>query len=91
MPIEQKVVLMESDSNYTIIYLNNGQKILSGYNLKFFENITDSQSFMRLNRSEIINKIFVKFINLNDSSLTLNNGRTVYISRRRIKAFQAWI
>jgi two-component system LytT family response regulator len=91
IPIGQKIVLMESDSNYTIFYLENGQKILSGYNLKFYENITDSQSFMRLNRSEMINKTFVKRINLEEFSLTLNNGRRVHISRRRMKAFQAWI
>lgn len=82
---------MESDNNYTIIHLSDGKKLLSGYNLKFYEDRTDNQSFMRLNRSEMINKIFVKLINLDEYSLTLNNGRRVHISRRRMKAFQAWI
>jgi len=91
IPQEKKIILMESDNNYTIIHLSDGKKLLSGYNLKFYEDRTDSQSFMRLNRSEMINKTFVKLINLDEYSLTLNNGRRVNISRRRMKAFQAWI
>ncbi|MFY7911758.1 MAG: LytR/AlgR family response regulator transcription factor [Emticicia sp.] len=91
IPREKKIMLMESNSNYTIIHLSDGKKLLSGYNLKFYEDRTDNQSFMRLNRSEMINKTFVKLINLDEFSLTLNNGRRVHISRRRMKAFQAWI
>lgn len=91
IPREKKIILMESDNNYTIIHLSDGKKLLSGYNLKFYEDRTDNQSFMRLNRSEMINKTFVKLINLDEFSLTLNNGRRVHISRRRMKAFQAWI
>lgn len=91
IPNENKIVLMESDNNYTIIHLSNGKKLLSGYNLKFYENCSDNQIFMRPNRSIMINKTFVEIINLEEFSVTLNNGRRVPISRRRMKAFQAWI
>ncbi len=91
IPRGQKIVLMESDRNYTVLYLENGRKLLSGYCLKTHENIADNQSFMRLNRSEMINKLFIKLINIEEASLTLSNGRKVSISRRRMKAFQAWI
>lgn len=91
IPKGQKVVLMESDSNYTMLYLENGKKLISGYSLKYYENISDNQSFMRLNRSIMIHRTFVEFIHFNDFSLTLNNGRRIHISRRRMKAFQAWI
>lgn len=92
IPREKKIILMESDNNraafrYTIIHLSDGKKLLSDYNLKFYEDRTDNQLFMRLNRSEMINKTFVKLINLDEFSLTLNNGRKVHISRRRMKAF----
>jgi two-component system LytT family response regulator len=91
IPKGQKVVLMESDSNYTMLYLENGKKLISGYSLKFYENISDNQLFMRLNRSIMIHRTFVELIHFNDFSLTLNNGRKINISRRRMKAFQAWI
>jgi len=91
IPIGQKIILMESCRNYTILYLENGQKILSGYHLKIYESLSDNQSFMRINRSEMINKTFVKLINFEEFSLELNNGRRIHISRRRMKAFQAWI
>lgn len=86
IPREKKIIVMESDNNraafrYTIIHLSDGIKMLSGYNLKFYEDRTDNQSFMRLNRSEMINKTFAKFINIDDFSLTLHNGRRIHISR----------
>lgn len=34
------------------------------------------------------NKTLVELINLEEFSVTLNNGRRVHISRRRMKAFQ---
>ncbi len=91
IPQGEKVVLMESDSNYTLIYLDNGRKLISGYNLKFHEDIADSQVFIRLNRSIMIHRNYVRGINFEAFVLTLGNGRKVSISRRRIKAFQEWI
>lgn len=94
IPNGNKIILMESDNSraafrYTIIHLSNGKKLLSGYNLKFY--CSDNQIFIRPNRSIMINKTFVELINLEEFSVTLNNGRRVHISRRRMKAFQAWI
>jgi two-component system, LytTR family, response regulator len=88
IPNGNTIILMESDSNYTIIYLSDGRQLISGYNLKFYENCTDNQVFVRPNRSMIINKIIVAGINIEDSSLMLTDGRKINISRRRMKDFQ---
>lgn len=91
IPKGKNIIFMESDSNYTIIYLSDGKQLLSGYSLKFYENCTDNQLFKRANRSTMINKTFISEINITESALTLFDGRKVIISRRRMKAFQAWI
>lgn len=87
---DESIVLMESDKNYTVIHLSDGKRLMSGYNLKFYEERIDNKSFMRLNRSVMVNKTYVKLINLKESELILNDGRKLNISRRRIKAFQDW-
>lgn len=91
IPSGNQILFMESDINYTIIYLSNGKKLISGYNLTFYEKRIDNQCFMRINRSLMIHKSSVKVINFEESALVLNNGKQVSISRRRMKAFQAWI
>ena len=52
---------------------------------------TDNQTFIRPNRSEMINKTFVSGISIAESAITLFDGQKVIISHRRVKEFQAWI
>lgn len=90
IPKDKNIIFMESDSNYTIIYLSDGKQLLSGYNLKFYENCTDNQVFIRPNRSMMVNKTFIAGINFEESALMLNDGRKVSISRRRLRGFHTW-
>lgn len=89
IPKGKTIILLESDNNYTIIHLSDGQRMVSGYNLKFYEYCTDHQSFIRPNRSMIINRTFVANINFKELTLILNDGRKIPISRRRIKELQS--
>lgn len=91
LPQEKTIILMESDKNYTVIHLSDGKRLMSGYNLKYYEDCTDNQLFKRANRSVMINKTFILGINIEASAITLTDGRIVYISRRRVKDFQTWI
>jgi DNA-binding LytR/AlgR family response regulator len=91
LPKGKTIILLESDNNYTIIHLSDGKRILSGYNLKFYEHCTDHQTFIRPNRSVMINRMFVANINFKEFALTLNDGRKIVISRRRIKGLQTSI
>jgi DNA-binding LytR/AlgR family response regulator len=91
IPADQQIMLLESDNNYTIIHLENGQKIISSYCLSFHEKITDNHRFMRLNRSFMINKSFVDEFDLAKSEVLLNNGKRIGVSRRRMKNFEMWL
>lgn len=88
---DKSIVLMESDKNYTVIHLSDGKRLMSGYNLKFYENCTDNDLFKRVNRSMMINKTFILRINLAESAIMLTDGRRVNISRRRMKELETWV
>jgi DNA-binding LytR/AlgR family response regulator len=87
IPTENQILFMESDINYTIIHLADGKKLISGYNLKFHEQRTDNEQFMRVNRTFLINKSFIKNVNFNDNfaCITMKNDENVVVSRRKLK------
>jgi two-component system LytT family response regulator len=91
IPQNQQIIFMQSDINYTIIHLQDGRKLISGYNLKFFENIVCNNAFKRLSRSIIVNKQFVKSISKDDLQLTMFDGKKVNVTRRRMKDLIDWI
>jgi DNA-binding LytR/AlgR family response regulator len=90
IPAENQILFYESDINYTIIHLSDGKKLVSGYNLKFYEQRTDSEQFMRINRTFLINKSFIKNVNLNNISafVTLKNNENIVISRRKLTSLR---
>lgn len=83
------IVFLEAEGSYTNVWLRNGSKILVSKKLKFFEEILDTRpNFFRSHRSFIVNINFLKKYNKNESSLTLDNGKTAYISRDRKAEFE---
>ncbi|MCP9768346.1 LytTR family transcriptional regulator [Lacihabitans sp. LS3-19] len=81
----KSIVKLESDKNYTLIYLSNGRLIISSRTLQLFEQLLSVKTeFLRVNRSEIINLNHVIY---DQDSLKLS-GKTIKqknikISRRR--------
>ena len=58
-----EIIYLKSSSNYTIIKMSDGSRYTSSKHLKTFEEATDSNpDFLRIHRSSIINKNFVKAI-----------------------------
>ncbi len=63
--IEQnELVYCKAEGNYTTLYLNDGKEEVVCYNLKNIENQLPSDTFIRLNRSHVINTGFLKKIDL---------------------------
>jgi len=81
---------LEADINYTIFNLKNGNKFVSAYSLKFFENLFDDRYFIRINRSNLVNKSFIAEIicRQDGNYIRLNNIREFLIPRRRNNAFK---
>lgn len=81
----KSIVKLESDKNYTLIYLSNGRLIISSRTLQLFEQLLSVKAeFLRVNRSEIINLNHAVF---DESTLKLYGSakkqKSIKISRRR--------
>ena len=81
--VVNEIVLLEAAINYTVFKLRNGQKIIASTTMKHFENVLPENTFLRINRSIIINKKSIKKVNNNQ--LIMINDQVVFISRRRKK------
>lgn len=79
--IPPDIVRIEADTNYSIVHLTSGKKIILAKTLKQFQEMLDPQSFVRPCRSHLINTRFIK--KASETQVTLKNGVQLPISRRR--------
>lgn len=79
----KEVNFLKAEINYTYIYLKDGTRILSSTTLKELESRLKPHSFLRPNRSVLINTKYIK--DCIDCSLILKNNEIIKISRRRKK------
>lgn len=78
------IVRVEAMSNYTAFHLNNKQKIIVSKTLKEFEQVLAVHSFMRVNRSSIVNIEYVSELRKSDGgSIILQDGTEVDIAPNR--------
>ena len=75
---------LQSDSNYTKIFLKNGECKLLCKTLKTVESQLDEQ-FLRIHHSIIINLLEVVSYNTKDSYIALFSGEELNVSRRKKK------
>ncbi|WP_255066678.1 LytTR family DNA-binding domain-containing protein [Lacihabitans sp. LS3-19] len=84
---------LRADSNYTILFLTDGKRLISGYSLNVFQKLFDDQEFLRINRSNIVHKTFIAEIKLSksvDSIRLLNNTEIQIPRRRRVEVLEAF-
>lgn len=79
----EEILFLQADNNYTRIFLTGGKKLLSGFNLKKYEDFFEPEEFLRVNRSFLINRRYIKRYDALKSMLYLKNGRRIGVSRRR--------
>ena len=79
----QNVILLKGNINYTTFYLQNGREKVVAHTLKFFENYLETQGFLRIHRSFMINPNFVKEYKEEQEYVMMENGHKATISRRR--------
>jgi two-component system, LytTR family, response regulator len=73
-------------NNYTQFWLADGSTILSSYTLKFFEQRLGKHSFVRINRSCLVNLEHVgRYVK--SGSLVLDNGLEIEVSRTYRNSF----
>jgi two-component system, LytTR family, response regulator len=82
------IVRLESDSNYTTIFLKSGEKVLVSKPMKHFEDFLDEAIFIRIHNSHIINIHFLKSYLRDDGGMAeLSDGTKLQIAKRRLPLF----
>jgi DNA-binding LytR/AlgR family response regulator len=83
-PYEQNIISFFAQGNYTQINPLKGSVSIYAKTLKKFElELSEQKQFVRVNKSVIVNLLFVNKIN--QDAIELCNGTIVKISRRRRK------
>ncbi|MCP9768959.1 LytTR family transcriptional regulator [Lacihabitans sp. LS3-19] len=76
------IILLESDSNYTRLYLNNGKILIVATTLGKIQNRLSNQ-FVRTHRSFVVNLNYtdISFLE-NEPYVKMSNNKRVMVSRR---------
>jgi two-component system LytT family response regulator len=78
------IVRCESDSNYTLIFLKNGTKILVSKTLKEVEELLEGHSFFRVHHSHLVNLNEIKkYVKGDGGYLVMSNNNAVSVSRSK--------
>lgn len=78
------IVRCQADSNYTLIFLKDGRKIVSTKTLKEYNNLLDERTFMRVHNSFLINVDHIKkYIKGDGGQVVMSDDSIVEVSRRR--------
>lgn len=82
------IVSLQADSNYTIIHLNNMQKMVITKTLKDFEELLDQTQFSRIHKSYIVSLKYIKEYSTTDGGIVkMTDGNQWSISRRQLEDF----
>lgn len=79
-----EIVCCSSDGTYTVIYLLNGQKLLSSSNLKHFEELLPEERFCRVHHSHLVNlEHAIRYSRGRGGTLLMVNELELEVSQRK--------
>jgi two-component system LytT family response regulator len=83
IPVQQ-IIRIQSISNYSKLFLNNGRTLVVAKVLHFFEEHPLLYSFVRIHRTHLVNLNFIKtYHSAKTGVLLLHNGETVTVAKRK--------
>lgn len=83
-----EIIHCESESNYTKIFLRNGQKIIVSRTLKDLEELLDAEKFFRLHHSHLVNLRSVRrYLRGEGGEVILENGAQLPVARSKKDEF----
>lgn len=82
------IIKLQSEGNYTALFLNSGKKIISAKLLKDFEVLLSPLGFIRIHHSHIINLSHIEsYITKDGGYVIMNDKSTIPVSKRRKTMF----
>jgi two-component system LytT family response regulator len=86
-----EIIRCEASSNYTIIYLGTGKKIVAPKTLKEFEELLAPEGFFRVHQSHLINLSHIQQFMKTKNKIRMGDGSEVEVSRRKKTLFMELI
>lgn len=83
LPVTQ-LVRLQSDRNYTLIFLADGRRLLASKTLGSFEKLLPG-SFLRVHRSHLVNLDYISHLDRVGYRCILKDGQTIKVSGRHFK------
>jgi two-component system LytT family response regulator len=75
------IIYLQSEVNYTRIFLRDGKSYLESKTLKYFNSILGDPAFIRIHKSYLVNRTQV--LSISPDYVLLRNGMELPISRRK--------
>lgn len=76
-----RISFMESDNNYTSIYLDDGTRLVSSRNIGHYETLLEDSGFLRVSNTNLVNlKKVLRFIKSKSGTLELESGQLIQVS-----------
>jgi two-component system, LytTR family, response regulator len=77
------IIRIQANSNYSKLFFKHGHPLTVAKVLHWFEDKLAADYFYRVNKTHIVNKLFIAAISTDKNMLTLTDGEQLKISRRR--------
>lgn len=83
-----EIIRVQSDNNYSFVFLRNGEKVCISKTLKQIEESLTGQPFFRVHQSHLVNLNHIeKFIKDGGGYLVMSDKSTITVARQRKEAF----
>lgn len=84
----REIIRLEAQDNYTHIFLNGGEKIVTTKTIKTYEDMFENRNFFRIHKGHIINVNYIrKFMKGDGGYVIMDDGMQIDVSRRRRPIF----
>src|SRR5687767_8125140 len=86
---QEEIIRIQSISNYSKLFFNNGQTLVVAKLLRWFEEQLPTDDFARVHRTHLVNMNYIcqsRFDNTG-GKLKLVNGEDIDVSKRRKRGF----
>lgn len=84
------IMRCEAQSNYTMIYLNDGKKYLTSKSLKHYDEMLSDFSFYRIHKSHLVNTNYIVEVK-QDGTVIMSDDASLSISQRAKRGFMKFL
>lgn len=81
----KNIIMLEGHNNYTLFYLQNGKQSMYARTIGHFQELLDSDQFIRIHRGFLVNTCCIVGYDKMENKLQMENNLEAMISRRRRK------